>query len=177
MGSFKISLHKSGICRLAFDCKYFASAVHQGLILPEQDRALVKWRRSPTPVAGAVLVVGLVFPTDFLHLGEPTARVKEPFVFLDAAPQGKAVEIAFFYSREPVATLEPKLLEFGIPLFWTDLENRDIVWMIGREADFVTAALPSVERAREDLSSGRYARNPLSLQVPRARRLLELGVL
>jgi hypothetical protein len=78
-------------------------------------------------------------------LGAPTVTKKEPFVFLDAAPQGKAVEIGFFYSRETMATLEPKLLAFGTPLFWTDLNNGDIVWMVGREADFVTTALPSPE--------------------------------
>jgi hypothetical protein len=145
MGTFKISLHTSGKCRLAFEKTYFDFAVNRGLIPPEEDRALVKWRRSPTPAVGAALVVGLVFPTDFLHLDAPTTTASEPFAFLQAAPQGKAVEIGFFYSREPVNTLEPKLLEFGIPLFWTDLDNGDIVWMVGREADFDATALPSVE--------------------------------
>ena len=119
MGTFKISLHTSGKCRLALEKTYFDFAVDRGLIPAEEDRAWVKWWRSPTPSVGAVLVVGLVFPTDFLHLDAPTATAEKPFVFLQAAPQGKAVEIGFFYSREPVNTLEPKLLEFGIPLFWT----------------------------------------------------------
>jgi hypothetical protein len=145
MSSFKISLHASGECRLAFDKTYIVSDVARGLIPVETGRALVKWWRSPTPAVGAALVVALVFPTDFLHLDAPTATEKKPIVFLQAAPQGKAVEIGFFYSREPVNTLEPKLLEFGIPLFWTDLANGDMVWMVGREADFDATALPSAE--------------------------------
>jgi hypothetical protein len=154
MGRLKISLHRSGICRLAFDERYFGSAVERRLIPPEEDRVLVKWRRSPTPAIGAALVVGLVFPTDFLHLNAPTASVKKPFVCLDAAPHGKAVEVAFFYSREPVTTLEPKLLQFGAPLFWTDLDCGDMVWMVAREADFHATALPSDEALKS--ISGRF---------------------
>ena len=142
MGTFKISLHTSGRCRLAFEQTY---AFNRGLIPPGEDRALVKWWRFPTPPVDAALVVGLVFPTDFLHLDAPAATEKEPFVFLQAAPQGKAVEVGFFYSREPVNTLEPKLKEFGIPLFWTDLANGDMVWMVGRETDFDATALPPDE--------------------------------
>jgi hypothetical protein len=145
MGAFKISLHKSGRCRLAFEKPYFDFAVDRGLIPAEEDRVWVKWWRSPTPSVGAALVVGLVFPTDFLHLDAPTATAEKPFVFLQAAPRGKAVEIGFFYSHEPVNIVEPKLLEFGIPLFWTELDNGDTVWMVGREADFDATALPSAD--------------------------------
>jgi hypothetical protein len=154
MGSQKISLHRSRICRLAFDKRYFGSAVERGLIPTEEDRVLVKWRRPLTPAIGAVLVVGLVFPTDFLHLNAPAASVKKPFIYLDAAPQGKAVEVAFFYSREPVTTLEPELLQFGSPLFWTDLGCGDMVWMVAREADFHATAFPSDEALNS--ISGRF---------------------
>lgn len=71
--------------------------------------------------------------------------IKKPWIPVPAAPAGKAVEIWFCYSREPVNTLEPKLLQFGIPLAWTDLQNGDTVWMIGREIDFDATVLPSDE--------------------------------
>jgi hypothetical protein len=154
MGRLKISLHRSGICRLAIDERYFGSAVERDLIPPEEDRVLVKWRRTPTPTIGAALVVGLVFPTDFLHLDAPIASVEKPFLCLDAAARGKAVEIAFFYSREPATTLEPKLLQFGALWFWTGLDCGDMVWMVAREADFHAAALPSNEALNS--ISGRF---------------------
>ena len=71
MGVLKISLHTSGMSRLAFTETYRVSAIERGLIPPEEDRALVKWRRSPTPAIGAALAVSLLFPTDFLHLDPP----------------------------------------------------------------------------------------------------------
>jgi len=71
MGLLKISLHTSGMSRLAFTETYRVSAIERGLIPPEEDRALVKWRRSPTPAIGAALAVSLLFPTDFLHLDPP----------------------------------------------------------------------------------------------------------
>jgi hypothetical protein len=42
MGSTKISLHESGICRLGLTASHFDLAVEQGLIPAEEDRAFVK---------------------------------------------------------------------------------------------------------------------------------------
>jgi hypothetical protein len=85
------------------------------------------------------------FPYRFSSFGGTHTDGKKPFLFLNAAPRGRAVEIAFFYSREPATTLEPKFLQFGIPWFRTDLDNGDMVWMVGREADFDATVLPPAE--------------------------------
>jgi hypothetical protein len=92
------------------------------------------------------LAVVLIFPTDFLRLDAPTATTKKPLVIFEAAGQGKAVEIAFFYSREPGITLESKFLAIGKPIFRTDLDNGETVWMVAREAHFDPSVLPSTEK-------------------------------
>jgi hypothetical protein len=145
LGSTKISLHSSGICRLALTEQHVKLLIAQGLPLPP-DRAFVKWRRSPTPPEGASFVVVLVFPTDYLRLAEPEATYKKPMVFLEPAGAGKALEVGFFYSRESAASLEPKFLAIGKPLFYTDLDNGDVVWMVVREVEFDATTLPSSEK-------------------------------
>jgi hypothetical protein len=125
--------------------EHFEFAVERGLIPPGEDKAFVQWRRPPAPDTGAELVVVLVFPTDFLRSDAPTVTVKKPLVIFEAAAQARAVEIGFFYSREAGITLEPKLLEFGKPLFWTELDNGETVWMVSRDADFDPSVLPSTE--------------------------------
>jgi hypothetical protein len=146
MGSTKISLHKTGICRLGLTASHFDLAVEQGLIPPEEDRAFVKWRRPPAPETGATLAVVLIFPTDFLRLDAPIGTAKKPLVIFEAAERGKAVEVGFFYSREPAVTLEEKFLKIGKPLFRTDLDNGETVWMVARIADFDPTVLPSTEK-------------------------------
>jgi hypothetical protein len=144
-GSTKISLHKSRVCKLGLTKEHFEFAVERGLIPPGEDKAFVQWRRPPAPDTGAELVVVLVFPTDFLRSDALTVTVKKPLVIFEAAAQARAVEIGFFYSREAGITLEPKLLEFGKPLFWTELDNGETVWMVSRDADFDPSVLPSTE--------------------------------
>jgi hypothetical protein len=146
MGSTKISLHSSGVCRLGLSKQHFAFAVERALISPGEDRAFVKWRRPPTPAIGAALVVVLIFPTAFLGSDAPTATAKKPLVIFEAAAQGKAVEIGFFYSHEPGITLEAKFLEIGKPLFRTELDNGETVWIVARQADFDPTALPTTEK-------------------------------
>jgi hypothetical protein len=70
MGSSKISLHQSGICRIALTEKHFAALPAEGLTQPS-DRVMVKWKRQPTPEIGAAHVASIIFPTEFLKLREP----------------------------------------------------------------------------------------------------------
>jgi hypothetical protein len=142
----KISLHETGICRLALDRGHFDFAVEQGLMLSEEDRALMKWRRPPAPDLGVSLAVVLVFPTSFLGLHDPTSTAQKPLFLFEPAAQGRAVEIGFFYSREPAITLEPKFLEFGKPTFRFDLDNGETVWMVAWPADFDPTVLPSTKK-------------------------------
>jgi hypothetical protein len=95
---------------------------------------------------GATMVAVLVFPTDFLRLDAPEGTGKKPLLILESAQAGKATEIGFFFSREPSATLEPKFLQIGKPIFMTDLANGEVVWMVPREADFDASKLASAEQ-------------------------------
>ena len=154
--SLRLSLHKSLICRLAFTDKQMALLKEQGLNAPN-DRALVKWLRSPAPVEGAIHVVSVIFPTDHLRLPAPEGT-STPILRFNAAPPGKAIEFSFFFSREAEATLKSsfsreaeatlksKLLRIGMPLVRTSLDNGETVSIVGREMEFDRTAIPSEER-------------------------------
>ena len=53
MGSTKISLHESGICRVALTEHHYQQILKDKLETPP-DRAIVKWTRKATPEQGAV---------------------------------------------------------------------------------------------------------------------------
>ena len=152
MGSSKISLHQSGICRVALTEKHFSALLSDGLTQP-RDRALIKWKRPPTPDIGAAHVASIIFPTEFLKLPEPQGIPKKPLIIFGAAPPGKAVEIGFFYSREDPATLEPKLLQIGHPIVCTTLDNGEMITVVAREADFDRAVLPSQDKLDKSSSN------------------------
>lgn len=143
LGSLKISLHASGICRVAFAEQHFALMEQQGLDIPD-DRAFVKWRRAPLQNVGAILVVRLIFPVAFLRLNRPeTTRTKPIFIF-ETGPSQKAIELGFFYSREQQDTLQHKFI--GIPIVTTHLDNGENVSIVISEIDFDPSALPPPEQ-------------------------------
>jgi hypothetical protein len=144
-GSMKISLHDEENCRLAFTNESISAHMQQGLDLP-RDRAFVEWYRKPSPEDGAVHVVSLIFPTDYLCLPQPEASYKKPVLIVEAARPGKAIEFAFFFSREAEATVEAKFLRIGQPLVRTTLDNCEAVWVVARETEFDQAEIPSEER-------------------------------
>src|SRR5262245_20042998 len=79
MGSQKISLHASGICRVALTEQHYQSLPAQGLLQP-LDRAMVKWRRPETPKTGAVDVASLIFPADHMVQSEPKGTYRKPLI-------------------------------------------------------------------------------------------------
>jgi hypothetical protein len=166
LGSTKISLHASGICRLALTEKHMTLLRRQG-IAPPDDRAFVKWGRPPAPESGAHLAVALVFPTDNLHLDDPAWKdSSKPLLLFESAASGKAVELGFFYSREAKETLEPRLMEIGKPLFYTDLDNGEFVWLVAREADFDSTSIPMGEQFN---MTGMGLRDPIPIGSERRR--------
>jgi hypothetical protein len=119
LGMIKISLHASGICRLALT-DHHASFLQSLGMLPLEDRAFIKWRRVAAPEAGAHLALVLVFPTDHLHSDDPKwENSRKPLFIFKPAAAGKALEFGFFYSREAKETLEAKLIRIGTPLFFS----------------------------------------------------------
>jgi len=101
MGSTKISLHQSGICRVALTEKHFNALPGDGLTQPP-DRAMVKWKRPPTPDVGAAHVASIIFPTEFLRLAEPQGTRKKPLIIFGAAPPRQSCrDRLFLLTREP----------------------------------------------------------------------------
>jgi hypothetical protein len=144
MGSTKISLHASGVCRLALTETQMKLLDAQDLEQPT-DRAFVKWRRATTPASGAVHVASVLFPLDYLHLNAPQGTAKKPIFLFEASEPGHAVEFGFF-SRMPTAALEQKLVRIGKPLFRTDLDNGESVSMVVRLVEFDPNVLPTSDR-------------------------------
>jgi hypothetical protein len=150
-GTIKISLHKSGQCRIAITSEHLARMVAQGLTPPEA-RALHIWRRPTDLTLITPLVVRLIFPTNHFHGQHPVGKPNKKVVIFEAGA-GKAVEIGFFYSRESTETLERKFKKIGKPIFQTELANGESVSMVAREADFDPSGLfPSVTGSLRVLS-------------------------
>jgi len=164
LGSMKVSLHASGICRLALTERHFAALTERGLIPPE-ERAIVKWRRPPAPEVGAMLAVVLVFPTKYMTLGAPSASLRKPILVFETAKPGMAVEVGFFYSRESATTLEPRLLEIGKPIFYSDLAEGESVWIVVRETDFDPTIIPSADQLSS--SRGHFLESDFPIGVER----------
>jgi hypothetical protein len=144
VGRIKISLHASGICRIALTEHQIALMRAQGLELPN-DRALTKWRRAASPDIGAAHVASLVFPTDHLQGGPPDATYKKPILIIGDGIPGKAVEVGIFFSREPIKTLATKLSVVGMPVCYTSLASGETVSMVVRQANFDPSGLPTSE--------------------------------
>ena len=143
----KISLHP-GECRLAITKEYLARRAGRNLPRP-QDRALDTWRRAPTPTDGAALAAVLVFPTDLMKLSVPIeSSHQKPVLLFEAARPGMAIEVGFFYSREPDLTLEQKFLEIGTPISSADVGNGEWVSVVVREAPFEVAEIAPSEHVR-----------------------------
>ncbi len=141
IGNAKISLHKSGICRFALTETAYNELPRKGLVQP-QDRAFTKWKRQPTPDKGAVHVLSLIFPTDFLRLAEPPENPKKPVVIFEPPPAGSATQIGFFFSREG-DSMEEKFLAVGHPMFRFDLRNGEFVWLVVKPIAFDKSLLPN----------------------------------
>jgi hypothetical protein len=159
LGSMKVSLHASGICRVALTEGQIKLLAEQGLEAPV-DRAFVKWKRRPTPEVGAAQVVSLIFPTAYFRLPAPVGTSKKPMLILGAQPDWSAVEIGFFYSREPASQLEPRLARIGNPMFRVTLESGDSISIVARDTKFDLAVLPNTEMFK------RAAMRPLTRHLP-----------
>jgi hypothetical protein len=146
----KISLHGFNgkdyrVCRLALDKTHFELLSKRGVALPE-DRVFVKWNLPRAPREGAAPAVILVFPTDHMTLDAPMSSEQKPVLIFNAARAGMAVEVGFFYSREPATSLEPKFLAIGTPIFRTDLDSGEAVSIVAREAPFDSTVIPPTDQ-------------------------------
>jgi hypothetical protein len=145
MGSQKISLHASRICRVALTQQHYNSLPAQGLLQP-LDRAIVKWRRPETPETGAVHVASVIFPSDHMVQSQPTGSYRKPLIIFGDAPLGKAFDFGFFFSREDSKALEDRFLRIGQPLCSTKLADGTTVSLVSRLIDFDPSVLPNQQQ-------------------------------
>lgn len=149
-GHCKVSLHASRWTRFALDERYVGRLATASDAQP--DRALTKVRRPETPGTGAVHVLSLVFPTDALGGAKPITKGRpgKPVFWFEAAPEGKALEIGFFYSTETPTTLSKKLERIGTPFGVCELESGEFVSLVARTQplDFDVDSLFSRGRVR-----------------------------
>ena len=143
--STKISLHGGGHWQWALTKEHFEELKVQGLPQPD-DRRFVKWNGPVAPDIGAFHALSIAIPTDYLHSDAPKSTRAKPILIFEAAPPGMAIEVGFFFAREHEATLEPKFLVMGKPIFRTRLDSGEDVWMVLRVRDFDPNAIPSAER-------------------------------
>mgnify|MGYP001351663978 CR=1 FL=1 len=134
-GIQKYSFHKSGICRSAFTKEHGAPSA-----MP--DRAICKWNRVQTPLAGAggvSRVAWIAFPTDFLS--RPTAPTAKITLITAAPPRGATyLELGYTFESEAFVvsafqgnhrrlhsyTKLPSGEAFFVSSYYSDWENKDI---------------------------------------------------
>jgi len=95
-GIHKYSFHQSGICRSAFTSEY-------GPPKTMSDRAIHKWKKTPTPSTGSnnySRLAWIAFPTNFLS--RQTQDERKKISWIEAAPENKAtyLELAIVAETE-----------------------------------------------------------------------------
>jgi len=147
-GAMKISLHGSGKCRIALVDAYAEKLKEEG-IFPDRDRALLKWDRKPTPNTRAIKALGVIFPTGYMRGEEPKFSLKKPTWGFQAAPAGRAVEIAFYYSRENPDVLERVFGKIGVPIFCATFDSGERMLVVAQQRDFDPACLPTSDQIKK----------------------------
>jgi hypothetical protein len=95
VGSAKGSLHESGLCYFSITSQRHARMAAAGSA--RENRALRRWRRHPTPGAGLVDVVQLLFPAEYLSVsGTP---VDPKTALIEAPKTGEAVVVDLVFGR------------------------------------------------------------------------------
>lgn len=139
----KVSLHADHKFRLGFDkhdVEYLRSRNSRGFI---DERTTVVWEKPLLPETGAVEVVSLTIPAKHLSLGEQVGRPGKGLFAFGVTNCENAAQFHFFMSKEPAATLDPKLSAVGMPTFCFNLDNGENVSMVVREVPFIPPTMTS----------------------------------
>ena len=162
-GIQKYIFHQSGICRSAFTKEHGAPNAMS-------DRAMFKWKRVQTPLAGAggtSRVAWIAFPSDFLsRLTAPTTKTAQ----IAAAPPGGATYLELAYTFESEAFVVsafqgnqrrlhsyivlPSGEAFFISSYHSDWENKDLNSPAGAGSVFPNLLFS----ANDPLNTGRPVR-------------------
>lgn len=118
----KVSFHSSGKFRLAFDESYHAALKGDGIVPPEKDRVITRWKRPEERSKSAVLVASILLPAR--HYTKP---INDDDVSLGTQLFGvdpaNSLEVGIFHSAKFAEDLEVKLSRVGRPIWYSDLDS------------------------------------------------------
>jgi hypothetical protein len=117
-GIAKGSLHESGLCFFSFTSQHHQGRVAAGTA--REKRTFTRWQRRPTPDAGMVGVVSLLFPDEFLS---PNPTPVDPDTALIQPPKtGQAVVVDLLFAQGGGLHLSPNQQCLGHVLLSTGEE-------------------------------------------------------
>jgi hypothetical protein len=149
-GQLKLSLHSKGYCQLAMTSEYYRSLPP---IIKSKlpGRVIEKWQRPATPEHGAIHVLSLLFPTNFLTGPQLKGSHGKPLTLFPAAPSGHALELGVFYSQEEPQQLGERFGLIGIPFLWVALTGGEHVSIVLRSRVFDGAPLGGERHVGSDI--------------------------
>lgn len=135
--AMKLSLHPKGRSNDGHDCQ-FGLASHSmkrhrelGFCPP----SVMRWTRAEPPAVGALHVVSILFPSDYLtdKLGKPQVDGKLKFAF-PLPPPGHVIELGIFTHLQHPDQLEDALIRTGgTPISYHDLANGEFASLVARQ--------------------------------------------
>lgn len=159
-GVVKTSLHKDRNCHVAIEDRVARQIRAQGGQL--SDRHHVRWQRNVTPAIGAVHVLSVYFPTQFLWKPEPKQEPGKTIDLLRAAPLGEMLEVAIFYARVAEAQAIASFARGGYPLYSMALSTGETAWTVVRYRPFDPRIVPDPRSAQRFART--YSRRALAMQ-------------
>ena len=135
------------VYRLAFVDTFHNRMMDQGRA--PADRCIVRWPPPNVENGKAIVTVASIFfPTEFLKSGRPPSSTSKPYLMLEAARSGWAVEVAFFLTAvDPARTEQALLARSFAPILRWDLSEGKHITMAFREREFDVAKLLPSARA------------------------------
>lgn len=138
-GQLKLSLHPTGRAADGCDCQFGHPRDHADYQAARGFKPMrpLRWTRRATPEVGAIHVLSILFPTDYLGRATQPENDGKPKFGLTAAPAGYAVEAGLFISRQGPDVMEQAFVRMGgLPLTCTDLPNGEFVSLVVRQRPF-----------------------------------------
>lgn len=121
--SLKVSLHESGVCRLAFTSQFYGRVKDS----VDQPRIVDEWQRPREPLWPAIRVV---FPHEGLSTVTEWPAEKEGLIWIPAPEDGRAVFVSVMFSPFTRAPGWPGR-DQGFSLLGKCDLGGEIVWVIG----------------------------------------------
>jgi len=150
-GSLKLSIHPDNSkdnknCQVGITSDYVKRLRDEGY----NPLKSLRWTRPSTPDKGAVCVVSIEFPTDYLKADIPKAQgedVKKKMKFaLPIAKPGCAVRVDVFYSKEQPDDLLKSFEKLNITMLgYITLSNNEFVLVVAHHILFDPRMIPDIK--------------------------------